>query len=136
MGNTFQLEIITPTKIYTEGQISYLRAQSLRGQFGIMAKHVPATIVLGIGHIKIVKDGKDFFYATNGGFADIQSESVLLLLETVEKVDEIDINRAEESKRRSVVRLNDKSMDQERIKLSISRANNRISISKKYLINK
>ena len=82
MANTFQLEIITPTTIYTEGQVSYVRAESTEGKFGIMAKHTSAIIALGIGEIKVVKDGKNYYYATNGGYADIQPESVLLLLET------------------------------------------------------
>ena len=86
MANTFQLEIITPTQIFTERQVNYVGAESPDGQFGIMAKHTPATIALGIGEIKVVKDGKETFYATNGGFADIQKESVLLLVETAEKV--------------------------------------------------
>ncbi len=129
MNNTFQLEIITPSKIFTEGQVSYVRAESIEGKFGIMSKHTAATIALGIGEIKIVKDGKVYYYATNGGYADIQKESVLLLLETAERVSEIDIKRAENSKERANKRLNDKQMDQARSKVSIARANNRIKIS-------
>ena len=128
-NNTFQLEIITPTKVHTKGQVSYVRAESIEGQFGIMAKHTPSTIALGIGEIKIIKDGEDHYYATNGGFADIQSESVLLLLETVEKVNEIDINRANSSLNRAQKRLDDKTMSQTRTKTAISRAKNRLKIS-------
>ena len=90
MANTFQLEIITPTQIFTEGQVSYVRAESPDGLFGIMAHHTAATAALGIGEVKVVKDGKEYFYATTGGFADIQPESVLLLLETAELVSDID----------------------------------------------
>ena len=111
MENTFQLEIITPTKVITEGQVNYVRAESFDGQFGIMAKHTHSTIALDIGEIKVVKNGKNIYYATNGGFADIQSESVLLLLETIERVDEIDIDRAKLSLDRAKKRLNDKDMN-------------------------
>ena len=107
MANTFQLEIITPTQIFTEGQVSYVRAESPDGQFGIMAKHTPATIALGIGEIKVVKDGKETFYATNGGFADIQKESVLLLVETAEKISDIDMDRADSSRQRAQERMQD-----------------------------
>ena len=129
MENTFQLEIITPTKVITEGQVNYVRAESFDGQFGIMAKHTNSTIALDVGEIKVVKNGKNIYYATNGGFADIQSESVLLLLETIERVDEIDIDRAKLSLDRAKKRLNDKDMNQARSRAAISRANNRLNIS-------
>ena len=128
MANTFQLEIITPTQIFTERQVNYVRAESPDGQFGIMAKHTPATIALGIGEIKVVKDGKETFYATNGGFADIQKESVLLLVETAEKVSDIDKNRAEAARQRAQERLQNKEMDRARTQTAIAKAENRLKV--------
>ena len=128
MANTFQLEIITPTQIFIEGQVSYVRAESPDGQFGIMAKHTPATIALGIGEIKVVKDGKETFYATNGGFADIQKESVLLLVETAEKISDIDKDRAESARKRAQERLQNKEMDRARTQTAIAKAENRLKV--------
>ena len=128
MANTFQLEIITPTQIFTEGQVSYVRAESPDGQFGIMAKHTPATIALGIGEIKVVKDGKETFYATNGGFADIQKESVLLLVETAEKISDIDKDRAESARQRAQERLQNNEMDRARTQTAIAKAKNRLKV--------
>ena len=128
MANTFQLEIITPTQIFTEGQVSYVRAESPDGQFGIMVKHTPATIALGIGEIKVVKDGKETFYATNGGFADIQKESVLLLVETAEKISDIDKDRAESARQRAQERLQNKEMDRARTQTAIAKAKNRLKV--------
>ncbi len=131
MANTFQLEIITPTQIFTEGQVSYVRAESPDGKFGIMAKHASATVALGIGEVKVVKDGKELFYATTGGFADIQPESVLLLLETVELVSNIDVERAKKSMKRAQDRLKDKNMNKVRSRTAIAKAKNRLRVSTK-----
>ena len=128
MANTFQLEIITPTQIFTEGQVSYVRAESPDGQFGIMAKHTPATIALGIGEIKVVKDGKETFYATNGGFADIQKESVLLLVETAEKISDIDKDRAESARKRAQERMKEREVDRTRARTAIAKAENRLKV--------
>jgi len=128
LANTFQLEIITPTQIFTEGQVSYVRAESPDGLFGIMAHHTAATIALGIGEIKVVKDGKETFYATNGGFADIQKESVLLLVETAEKVSDIDKDRAESARKRAQDRFKDKKMDKARSRTAIAKAENRLRV--------
>ena len=129
MANTFQLEIITPTQIFSEGQVSYVRAESPDGQFGIMSHHTAATVALGIGEVKVVKNGKEYFYATTGGFADVQPESVLLLLETAELVSDIDVDRAEAAKKRAQDRLNDKNMDKVRSRTAIAKAENRLKVS-------
>jgi len=131
MARTFQLEIITPTRIFSEGQVSYVRAESPDGQFGIMSHHTAATIALGIGELKVVKNGKEYYYATTGGFADIQSESVLLLLETAELVTDIDVNRAESAIQRAQDRLNNKAMDKMRTLTAIAKATNRLKVSKR-----
>ncbi len=129
MAKTFQLEIITPTRIFSKGQVSYIRAESPDGQFGIMSHHTAATVALGIGEVKVVKNGKEYFYATTGGFADIQPESVLLLLETAELVSDIDVDRAKAAKKRAQDRLNDKNMNKARSRTAIAKAKNRLKVS-------
>ena len=131
MAKTFQLEIITPTQIFSEGQVNYVRAESTDGQFGIMSHHTAATVALGIGEVKVVKNGKEYYYATTGGFADVQPESVLLLLETAELVSDIDVNRADAAKKRAQDRLNDHNMDKTRSLKAIAKAGNRLKVSKR-----
>ena len=53
MDKTFQLEIVTPTEIITEGQVDYVRADSIDGQIGILAHHTDAIVALGIGEVKV-----------------------------------------------------------------------------------
>ena len=129
MSKTFQLDIVTPTNVISEGQVEYLRAPSTEGLFGIMGGHAVATILMDIGEIKITKDGKESYYATNGGFADIRPESVMLLVETAEIVSSIDKDRAEEAMKRAKDRLEDNESDLKRAKSAIERARNRLQIS-------
>ena len=60
----FQLEIVTPIKIFDEGQVEYVRCPGLDGSFGVLANHREAIIALGVGEIKVTKNGKDHFLAT------------------------------------------------------------------------
>jgi len=129
MSKTFQLDIVTPTKVISEGQVEYLRAPSPEGLFGILGGHAIATILMDIGEIKVTKAGKEFYYATNGGFADIRPESVMLLVETAEKVSDIDKDRAENAMKRAKDRFQDNETDLKRAKDSIARARNRIKIT-------
>ena len=129
MSKTFQLDIVTPTKVISEGQVEYLRAPSTEGLFGILGGHAVATILIDIGEIKVTKEGKEFYYATNGGFADIRPESVMLLVETAEKVSDIDKDRAEVSMKRAKDRLGNNEIDLERANTTINKARNRLKIS-------
>jgi len=131
MSKTFQLDIITPTKVISVGQVEYLRSPATNGLFGVQAGHAPATITMGIGEIKVTQDGKNIFYATNGGFADINTEGVLLLVETVEDADSIDKNRATKSSERAKSFLKDSSNDLERAQDALERAKNRLKVAEK-----
>ena len=130
--STFNLEIVTPTRILEEGDVSYLRCPGTDGSFGVMASHREAVIGLDVGEIKITQGGKDSFYATSGGFAEITKEKVQLLVETVEKADEIDSGRAEASLTRAKGRVSGTDgSDSKRAETALFRAVNRLRVSKR-----
>ena len=85
MANSFQIDIITPVENINIGISEYLRAPNLEGLFGVQARHVSSIISIGFGEIKITQKGKEEFYSTTGGYADIKPEGVVLILETFEK---------------------------------------------------
>ena len=82
MTNSFQIDIITPVENINIGTSEYLRAPNLEGLFGVQARHVSSIISVGSGEIKITQNGKEKFYSTTGGYADIKPEGVVLILET------------------------------------------------------
>ena len=128
MSKTFQLEIITPEKVYDEGQVSYVRAPSLDGLFGVQSRHAPAIIAMSIGEIKVTKDGKESYYATSGGYADIRPENVQLLVETAENITDIDKERVKAAIKRAQEKLKDNKADLTRGKAALDRAKNRLKI--------
>jgi F-type H+-transporting ATPase subunit epsilon len=129
----FRLEIVTPTKLVDEGNVDYVRCPGLDGSFGVLANHQNAIIALGIGEIKVTQNKKDHFFATSGGFVEITKEKVQLLVETVERAEEIDFERAEKSLERAKTRRVEKNdeLDQTRITVSAARAINRLKVSKR-----
>jgi len=129
--SSFQLEIVTPTKVLDKGQVEYLRCQGLDGSFGVMANHREAIIALGVGEIKVTQNGKEHFLATSGGFVEITKEKVELLLETYELAEEIDSKRATAALERAKERKHHSEMDQIRNDASLERAVNRLKVSKR-----
>jgi len=127
---TFSVEIVTPTRVITEENVSYLRCPGVDGSFGVMADHAEAIIALSVGEVKIKIDEKEKFIATSGGFVDISSDKVLLLLETAELAFEIDTKRAREAMQRAKGRLNNKGkVDVFRAEAALLRAINRLKVS-------
>lgn len=129
--STFHLDIITPTSTHTFENVSYLRIPGLDGLIGIEANHANSIIALNIGEIKINTSGKTLYFSTSGGFTDVQSKGVQLLLETFEESKNINKKRAEESYKKAKERLGDKSQNLERANKSLLRAKNRISVFNK-----
>ncbi len=128
----FKVDIITPVNIESLNDVSYLRIPSLDGLTGVKAKHANAIIALDIGEIKIVINNKENIYATSGGFADIRPEGTQLLLETFEKSEMIDQQRAEQAIAKANQHLGNKNDDIKRAQLALKRAKNRLAVSKKF----
>ena len=131
--NTIQLEIVTPTRILDEGQVSYVRCPGVDGSFGVMANHIEGIIVLDVGEVKVRKDSQDEYLAISGGYAEIMEDRLELLVESVEKSSEIDSERAEMSMKRARTRKSeqDPELNEARIEASLARALNRLRVSKR-----
>jgi len=131
--NSYNVEIVTPIKDVILDNVSYLRCPGLDGSFGVMNKHREGVFALSIGELKIKKNGKDEYFAIGGGFAEILNDSVKLLVESLEKSNEIDLDRVnksmERAKKRKIKR--DSEINESRINASMARAINRLKISKR-----
>tara|TARA_B100001094_G_scaffold293216_1_gene312946 strand:+ start:27 stop:425 length:399 start_codon:yes stop_codon:yes gene_type:complete len=130
---SYDVEIVTPIKDLNFKEVSYLRCPGLDGSFGVMSKHRDGIFALSIGEIKITQNGKDNYYSTGGGFAEIVNNSVKILLESLEKSNEIDESRASKSLKRAQKRKTDidSDMNVARIEASLVRALNRLRVSKR-----
>ena len=133
MNNTFHLIIISPYGKYFEGEVEFLEVHSEKYSLGILPGHAPLISTLVVSKMTIKMHDESFNYAIGGGAINVEKEKVTLLLDSIEREDEIDLARAEEAKRRAEERLKikDDSIDINRAKLSLFRALNRIKIASK-----
>ena len=132
--NTFQLKIVTPIAVISHESVDYIRCPGIDGSFGIMANHQKGIFALNIGEIKLNINNSNQYLATGGGFAEIMDGKVKLLVESIEKSLDIDIDRAKNSLDRAQTRKLDKKdtiIDEARVEASIFRAINRLKISKR-----
>lgn len=134
MAAQFHLEIITPTQVIDEGMVNYVRAPGVDGSFGILAGHTDSIIAIAIGEIKVVNGSVENLYACSKGFAEITTEGVQLLVETAERKDDIDLQRAQEAYDRARAELKQKHddlADEEEALKALERSMNRMRVAKK-----
>ena len=131
-GKLFQLKIISPDRIFYEGDVDMVEFTSSEGEMGVYADHIPLTTVLVPGIMTIHKEGEIKKAAVHAGFAEILQDSVTILAEVAEWPDEIDINRANEARIRAERRLGGTSGEADinllRAELALKRSLTRIKL--------
>ena len=98
---TFRLEIVTAEKMIFSDEVNAVLAWGAEGQLGILPHHAPLVTVLQPGDLMIRKDKEEEYLAISGGFVEVRPDKVIILADACERVDEIDIARAEEAKKRA-----------------------------------
>jgi F-type H+-transporting ATPase subunit epsilon len=98
---TFKLEIVTAERMVFSDEVSALIAWGVEGQLGILPHHAPLMTMLQPGDLMIRKDKEEEYLAISGGFLEVRPDKVIILADACERIDEIDIARAEEAKRRA-----------------------------------
>jgi F-type H+-transporting ATPase subunit epsilon len=130
-SKNFSLDIVTPTKTVYSGEVLSFSAPGVDGGFQVLHSHAPLLAAITVGRVKLTDaGGREFHYATSGGFVEVKDNKVMLLAETAERADEIDVKRAEDAKERAGKRLREsEQVDEERARAALIRAINRLKIA-------
>lgn len=129
--NRLYLKVVTPDKLFFEGEIDMLVARTIEGDVGILLNHSPLVTILDIGRL-VIKDGDERkIAACAGGYIDVRNNHITVVSDACEWEEEIDINRAERAKERASKRLEDKDSDTFKAELALKKAINRINVRNK-----
>lgn len=133
-----KLEIISPSKAVYSGLVKSVTLPGTKGSFQVLHNHAPLMSTLEIGLIIVQTDDVNkLYFSTAGGTAEVLNNNILVLADSVENVDSIDIKRAENSLQRAKERLEQKGskdIDMVRAELAMARAMNRITLAEKYAV--
>ncbi|MCY6485629.1 F0F1 ATP synthase subunit epsilon [Clostridium aestuarii] len=130
MSNSINITIITPEREFYKGKIIELKTESIEGKLGILPKHLPLIVLLNptISEFTNIDNEKKKLFSSSGVLKVINSEA-LMLCDACEWPENIDLRRAEESKKRAEERLKQKEgIDVHRAQLSLMRALTRIRV--------
>ena len=104
-SKSFQLRIITPDRMFYEGEVDMVEFCTTEGQIGVLPGHIPLTVIVKPGILNIYEADGEKHAALHSGFAEILPEGVTILAEIIEWPSEIDAQRAEDALRRAEERL-------------------------------
>ncbi len=130
----FQFEVITPDRVVLQDDtVVSVIVPGSEGHLGVLANHAPMMAELAIGKLDFRRsDGKTGKMAICGGFVEVFENSVSVLAEAAELAEDIDVERAEESKKRASERLKTAGpdVDRARAEAALQRAINRLKIAR------
>lgn len=128
---TFKAQVLTPEGTIFDGEVTGVRVPGAQGSFEVMALHANIISTIEIGDILVRKpNGEREVFAVTGGFVEVVDNTLTLLAEAAEHIEEIDIDRAEAAKQRAMDRLkSEENVDKERAQRALRRAKNRLHLA-------
>ena len=133
---TYKLKIVTPEKIFFDGETEQITIRTTEGDIGILAGHIKYVCNIVAGPLKVKQENGEYRVAAlSEGILKVSDEGVTVLSSTAEWADEIDLERAEKAKQKAENILADKSRidDFDRAEIKLKRALTRISVNTKYM---
>lgn len=125
------VEVVTGERVvYRAEDVDLVSAPGAEGQLGILPRHAALFSLLSAGELLVRKGGEEQSLAVFGGFLQVQNNHVLVLADSAERVEEIDLDRAEAARQRAEEALRNRSgdVDVERALRSLRRARVRTNL--------
>jgi F-type H+-transporting ATPase subunit epsilon len=102
---TIRCEIVSQDRSVFEGDVDMVTIPGKDGDMGILPHHAPLLSTIRPGVIKVRRNKEEMLFTITGGLVEVQPDIVTILADAAESLEEIDIARAEEAKRRAEQRL-------------------------------
>jgi F-type H+-transporting ATPase subunit epsilon len=134
MADELMLEIVTPERLTFSGKVEEVTIPGSEGEFGVLRGHTPMLSFVDVGVLNFTQENKKTYYAVNTGYSEVTAQKVTVLVETAERSESIDVERAKRAKERAEERLakmTKEDVNYEKARAALLRALTRISVSEK-----
>ena len=132
--DTFTLEVVTPLREVVREAVNEAQIPVLGGYIGVLPGHTPLLAEMGIGELSYHAGGRVISCAVMGGFVEVLGDRVIVLADTAERAEEIDVARAQAARDRAQKRLataNDPNIDWKEEEAALERAQVRLQVAAK-----
>ena len=94
MAEKMKLEIVTPHSRVVDTLVDEVTATGALGEFGVLPGHAPLLTSLKIGELCFKNEGSLSCMALNWGYFEVKDDKIIVLVETAERSEDIDLERA------------------------------------------
>ena len=129
-----QLEIVTPDRQVVHDSVTSVTIPGKNGCLGVLPGHAPLLSELAAGELSYTRGRVIHYLAVSWGFAEVLPDRVIILAQTAERAEEIDVERAERAKARAEDRLRktlDPQIDAERARAAYEKALARLEAARR-----
>ena len=125
------LQIVTPDRLIVQEQVDEVEIPGSEGYFGVLPGHTPLLASLAVGELWYRKGLEKFYLSLAFGFAEVLPDRVTILARLAERAEDIDVERAEEARRRAEQRLSQSAseFDYERARIALTKSLMRLQVS-------
>jgi F-type H+-transporting ATPase subunit epsilon len=102
------ISFISQEKTLFEGEAKMVVMDSQEGQLGIVKGHSPLLAILKPGPVRMIQESGEEVFFTNGGFAEVQPESITILVDSAVRADDLDEAKILKAKEEAEKLLKDK----------------------------
>ena len=112
--NTFGMNVVASDKTFYQGRGVSITLPAKDGGITILAHHADMMVAIVPGEIRIeTAEGEKLVAVCGGGFAQVINNRVTVLVDTLERPEDIDVKRAQEALERAQEQLRQKQSQQE-----------------------
>lgn len=131
------VEIVTGEKVvYSETGVDMVVAPGAEGQLGILPRHAPLFSLLAGGALRIKRGAEEEILTVFGGFLEVANNRVLILSDTAERIEELDLERAEAARQRAETAIREArsggGLDLARAEAELRRARVRLAVANRH----
>lgn len=105
MEKKMMMELVTPERHVVTEEVASLVCPGLKGSFGVLPGHLPLVAGLKPGMLKIQRGEEEIIYAIGGGYAEVSPDKIVVLADTAELAEDIDIEAARKEKERALAMM-------------------------------
>lgn len=134
MAELLKLELVTPHRKVVSEEVDEITATGTLGEFGVLPGHTPFLTSLKIGELSYKKGGALYHLAVNAGYLEVVNDMVTVLVDSSERAEEIDLERAKRAQARAeeaLKRVSQEDKEYKEMEAALQRALIRMQVAAK-----
>lgn len=129
-SGALKIEILSPARVMARVTADRINVPGVNGTLGILPGHAALVSELGVGELTVAGGelAAEQVYFVAGGYVEVAGNHVTVLVDVIEKREEIDTGRAEKAKQRAIAILSAREgeVDYQRAQAALKRAEYRL----------